>query len=62
MYGTYGTKSTYRKIFLTGQWEWELQGGPQIPPPKRFSIIGGEVGSFKIFTYRPTLQGEGVTL
>ena len=32
--------------FLTGQWEWELQRGPQIhsPPPKLFSIIGGEVG------------------
>ena len=23
-------------IFLTGQWEWELQRGPQIPPPLNF--------------------------
>ena len=49
------------RFFLTRQWEWELQRGPQIPPLNFFRLLVGRWGSFNICTYRPTFQGgEGL--
>ena len=41
-------------IFLTAQWEWELQRGPL----NFFRLLEGRWGSLNIFPYRPT-QGGG---
>ena len=51
-------------IFLTAQWEWELQRGPQISPTPPhplnfFRLLEGRWGSLNIFPYRPTQGGGG---
>ena len=45
-------------IFLTGQWEWELQRGPQIPPPLTFFNYWRGGGALLTF-YLPTNTGGG---
>ena len=50
-------------IFLTGQWEWELQRGPQIPPPLNFFDYWRGGGAILTFLLNDQHRGgEGVSV